>query len=513
MKFWPFSRKPEPAPAPRKQPVLSRSGYSAAGSKLTFADFRGSKGSADYELLNDLSRVREKARALARNSGTMKRYLRLLKVNVVGSTGFRYRCRVKRTDGKLDITMNKAVELAYWNWAKKPTTCGKMNMRAVENLVVESWARDGEAFVEIVVNSRFRDGIALNPLESDMIDETLNGINQSTGNEIRMGVEIDEYAAPVAYHILMQHPGDPGWYHQKKMTGRRHRRVEASRIIHLYEKLRAGQTRGEPPASAAILGVKMLDGYREAEVTNRRVRSSAMGFFQRALPGAGQIDAIADRRMTETDEENAFEMDLQPGAFRSLPDGYEFKAFEPGGATTDYKDFEGQVKRDLSMGLGISAMSLGMETDGVSYSTGRSVLQEDREFYKCIQEFVIDDFSTVVIQNWIRMHSIQDASTIPPSKITKVIESSSLVPRGWDWVDPKSDVQANSEALKTRQTSLSRILGQRGIDVVDMIEEISDDEAMLDAAGLTVTFGNDKPVDNNANSDGGQGDGKAVQGQ
>lgn len=488
MKFWPFSRKASTAVA-RVSPPISRRSYSAAGSKLTFNDFVGSRGSADYELIGGIAKVREKSRALARNSGTMKRYVRLLQTNVVGPGGFRYRCRVRKADGKIDLTLNKNVEMAYWRWAKKPTVDGKMTMRQLQNLIAATWARDGEILIEMVYGQKYRDGFALNPLEADMLDETLNTVYRETGNQIRMGVEVDNYGRAVAYHMFTQHPGDPGWYYENNKQ--RYRRVLADRIIHVYEQLRPGQTRGEPPSSAAILGVKMLDGYREAEVTARRIQASVMGFFKRALAGASQIDAMATRQV-EGEEGPEFEVDLSPGTFKTMPDGYEFEKFESQGATTDYQQFEGQVKKDVAMGLNISDMSLGMETAGVSYSTGRSVLQEDREYYRMLQEFFIETFADVIIERWVMQHSVQNDSTIPATKVRAVIEYSSFAGRGWDWIDPAKDVKANAEALRTRQTSLSRIAAQRGIDFLDLVEEIANDEAILKDAGLTVTFDDGK---------------------
>lgn len=504
MKLWPFSRASKVAP--QKAPTSPRRGYEAAGSKLTFADFRGSKGSADYELIGGIAAVREKTRALARNSGTMRRFIRLLQTNVVGPNGFQYRCRVRRpSNDELDRVLNKSVEVAFWKWSKRPTVDGQMTLRQVNNLLMASWARDGEAFVEIVSNPMYLDGFALNVLEADMIDETLNTVYSPTGNQIRMGVEIDRYNRPVAYHVFTQHPGDPGWYFTKGSVREKYRRVPAEKIIHIYEVLRAGQTRGEPPASATVRGVKMLDGYREAEVTGRRIASSVMGWFKRALPQASQIDAMADR-VSDTDE-SAFEVDLQPGTFKTLPDGYEFDKFEASGSTVDYSQFESQVKKDIAMGLNVSNMSLGMETQAVSYSTGRSVLQEDRDYYRFLQSFLIERFLDVIIERWVLSHSLSENSVIPPSKVALVLTYSSFAGRGWDWVDPSKDVAANAEALRTRQTTLSRIAAQRGVDFLDMVEEMANDEKILKEAGLTVTFGDATASNVDTPSEDAEGDG------
>lgn len=480
--MWPFTRKAKAAPAVKRS-------YAAAGNEARYSDFRRSKGSADYELLNGLSAIREKARALARNSATMGRYIQLMQDNVVGSAGFAFRCRVKKQDRTLDKTLNMRVENAWWEWCKAPTVDGHMTMQDFCLQMVATWCRDGEYFIELVGGSAWRDQIALNPFEADLCDETLNTVHPTTGNQIRMGVEVDTYGRPVAYHLLTQHPGDPGWYFAK--SNKRYRRVEADRIIHIFERLRPGQTRGEPPTARIVNSIKMLDGYREAEVTGRRIASAVMGFFKRDLPTASDIDALASEQDDATSD---FMMDLEPGTMKSLPPGMSFDKFEASGSQTDYKQFEAQIKRDISMGANISAFSLGMETDGVSYSTARSVLIEDRDYYRRRQVFFIQAIVRI-FERWLPMHMLSESSLIPPSRRVAILEAYSFTGRGWDWVDPAKDVKANAEALRTRQTSLSRIAAQRGLDLPDLLQEIADDEAMLKELGLTVTFdkGNNGP--------------------
>ncbi len=493
MKFWPFSKAPvavveRASPVPR---VRSQRSYNAAGMSARYGDFKRSNASADGELLNSLGVMRDRTRSLARNSPTMVRYIQLMQDNVVGDAGFQFRCRVKKNDGKLDKTLNERVEMAWWRWLKTPTVDGQMTGVDVMEQMVETWARDGEYFIEMVRGPFNADMFALNPLEADMCDETLNGVHSPTGNQIRMGVEINEYGKPVAYHMFEQHPGDPGWYNSATKVYRRHRRVEASRILHIYMRKRPGQTRGEPPAASVINSIKMLDGYREAEVTGRRVQSAVMGFFKRDLPGPGGIDALATH-VSDEDEAPKLEMELEPGVFKELPAGMSFEKFEAKGATTDYKQFEGQLKRDQSMGLNISAFSLGMETDGVSYSTGRSVLIEDRDHYRRSQRFFINPWLKI-FEKWLDYHTLSASTEIPPSRVKAIKDNYSITGRGWGWLDPAKDIKANAEALRTRQTSLSRLAAERGLDFPDLIQEIADDEAMMKDLGLTLTIVEELP--------------------
>jgi lambda family phage portal protein len=481
--FFKRSAAPKPAPAPTSR----RRNYMAAQNVARYGDITASRGSADYELANSLSEVRAKARFLARNSGSMRRYIQLMKVNIAGADGFRLQSRVKMRDGKLDISLNQRVEDAWFNWCKAPTVDGTMTMNDLLKQAISTWCRDGEVIWEVVYSSEYRDGVAINPIEADQLDETLNRVNPVTNNHIRMGVEIDRYGRPVAYHLLTSHPGDLVWYASE--SDRRYRRVPANQIIHIFEKERPGQTRGEPPAAAAIQPVKMLDGYREAETMGRRLRAALMGFFTRELPKIEGLSELADREDTADD---VFEMDMEPGRLKQLPDGMTFKEFSPSGATTDYAQFEGQVKKDLAMTFGISAFSHGMETQGVSYSTGRSVLIEDRDYYKVMQRFFIDHGVAKLFELWLPRHALQDNSGIPPTRVDIVAASYVFRPRGWDWVDPSKDVKANTEALRTKQTSLSRIAAARGMDRDELLDEIYEDQQAAELRGLTLDYSDGK---------------------
>lgn len=470
-----FRNKPSNVPH-----VPRRRSYSAASSVARYGDIRDSRGSADYELREALSVVRAKVRFLARNSGTMRRYLQLLDVNVVGEHGFRLQCRVKQADGSPKVDLNRRLEDAWDAWCESPTVCGQMSMVDLLRQAVRTWGRDGEVIWEIVSGSAYPDGIAINPIESDILDETLNQIYPPTGNEIRMGVEISGSGRPVAYHFLTSHPGDVSMWND--MTRSRHRRVPADRVIHIYFKDRPGQTRGEPPASATILGVKMLDGYREAETVGRRLRSALMGFFTKVLPTAPSIEGLADR---EDEDDNVFEMDMEPGRLKQLPPGVEFSEFSPGGSQTDYADFETQVKKDLSMGLGISNMSLGMETEGISYSTGRTIAIEDRDYYRTLQGFFVRRGMRPLFIKWLGAHVLMDDAAVLPSQVGRVRSSCKFRGRGWDWVDPSKDVKANAQALETYQTSLVQIAASRGMSRDDLLDEIADDLQALRDRRLT----------------------------
>lgn len=460
-------------------------GYMGASMAERFSDFSAARStSADTELRANLAVLRNRSRYQSRNSGMVRRYVHLMRTNVVGRDGFRLQLMVRQGNGKFNVNLNRRVQQAWNKWTRRCTVDRKLSLTQLAHMMVGCWCRDGEGIIEIVRGRKFPTGFALKPIEADLLDETLNRAAEKGLNEIRMGVELDEDEVPVAYHFLTAHPGDSTW--TNIMSRRRYRRVPADRIIHIYERLRPGQTRGEPHTAAMLGMVQMLDGYREAEIMHRRIAASTMGFFTRDHQESGTVTEMADPDEEQNDDDDIASITLNPGTFRELPRGVSFDKFDPGGVQGDYKQFESQVKKDGSMGVNLSNFSLGQETEGVSYSTGRSVLVEDRDHYKCSQQFMIETMLWPLFERWVVMESLAEKSVIPPLYIGVIADSYRFRGRGWDWVDPAKDVKANAEALATRQTSLTQIAASRGQDIRDLAEEIYMDEALFAEYGLTM---------------------------
>ena len=80
--------------------------YAGANQGRLFADFVGSSFSADSELRNSLPVLRNRSRDLARNNEYAKRFLNLIKTNVVGEKGFTVQVRARNDDRSLDAAGN-----------------------------------------------------------------------------------------------------------------------------------------------------------------------------------------------------------------------------------------------------------------------------------------------------------------------------------------------------------------------------------------------------------------------
>ena len=479
----------------KKQPKpkgVQRRNYAAAGKGRLFADFTGSNRSADSEIRWALNELRNRSRDLERNNEYFRRYLHLLRTNVVGSSGFRLQVKAVNPDRTLDVSGSQIIEDAWAEFSRKggPTVDGRMSMTDLTMHVIAGMARDGEVFMRIVKNRSLRHGVALQIIEPDRVDEEMNE-RYRNGNDVRMGVELDEYKRPVAYHVLLNHPGDYDYTTLAKGTKRA--RIPASEIMHIYKPERAAQTRGVPWSAAAISALKMLHGYREAELVAARTGAAKMGFF---TSPAGD-DFMADGYEGEGGT-GAPIYDAEAGTFHQLPAGVDFKAFDPTHPTSAYADFEKAILRGIASGLGVSYTALANDLEGTSYSSIRQGALEERDFYRTLQSFMVEHFLDPLYRVWLD-HVTQFAviSINGPGKYEKFSRNFTFRPRGFQWVDPLKEINAAVVGLQNGILSHSDIAANYGRDAEETFAQIQRDKQSAEMFGLTMAyepFGDKLPV-------------------
>jgi lambda family phage portal protein len=373
-----------------------------------------------------------------------------------------------------------------------------MSLIDLEAHVIRAVKRDGEVFLRIVKNRTFRHGIALQIIEPERVDEEMNE-RYRNGNDVRMGVELDEFRRPVAYHVLLNHPGDYDYTTLAKGTKRA--RIPASEIMHIFVQERAGQTRGVPAASAAIVSLKMLHGYREAELVAARTAAAKMGFF---ISPAGD-DFMADGYEGEGGT-GAPIYDAEAGTFHQLPAGVDFKPFDPSHPTSAYADFEKAVLRGISGGLGVSYSSLANDLEGTSYSSIRQGALEERDFYRTLQTFMMEHFLDPLYRVWLD-HVIDQGLTpiTGMGKYEKFSLNFAFRPRGFQWVDPLKEINAAVVGLQNGILSHTDIAANYGRDAEETFAQIMRDKEMAGRYGLNMAyepFGDKLPVP--AEVDGGE---------
>lgn len=455
-----------------------RSTFEGAAMHRLLMDWIAQARAADEEIRGDMRRLRARARELARNNGYLRRYFKLVQNNVVGPGGIRLEGKVVGPKGELDETTNTGIEAAWKDWSEGPVTLdGLLTLRRLESLLVKTLACDGEAFVRIwkgVDSNPY--GIALEPIDADLVDETFNRKRQENAlqpqNEVRMGVEIDEFGRRVGYWILKASP-----YLSSVPTDRYF--VPASEIIHIYEPDRVNQTRGVSWLHAAMSPAHMLGGYEESEAVGARIGASQMGFFER------QPESIAGELGDEDDLSTPGVMEANPGTFETVPDGYVLKAWEPKHPTTQFPSFVKTMLRKIASGLSIFYNELANDAEQVTYSTMRAFTLIERDDWKTFQQNFIDMWRRPLYGNWLGMALLTGRlklATRDPNRYMAVVHG----PRGWPWLDPQKEADGAATAIENGLGTRTGFLREKGQNIEDVFRELKREQELAKKYGIDI---------------------------
>lgn len=479
--------------------------FMAASNDRLVADMGGymADSSGNAEVRSSLKAMRRRSRQLANDNEWVKRFLQLLRDNVVGPRGFAfqskvYKARKKAGAQELDTDANGAIETFYAAQSKLGnfSACGGLNRATFERALITGLARDGEVIVEKLLGAQFGPyAIAWRMLDPDLLDETLNvatnGVVQghgrlADGHEVRMGVERNAYSRPVAFWFLTVHPGD-----DLAKSYIRHRRVTADRILHLFvrDESRPDTARGVPWMFAAIRRMAMLGGYEEAALVSARQGASKMGFYKRPATEQSPIGtpnadgtAVADGE----DVEGNLITEAEPGTFGMLPAGWDFTTYDPAYPNDAMAGFIKGMLRAFSSGVGLTYNTIGNDLEGVSLSSLRHGATQDRDTYEAIQQWFVDHVCVPMYEPALQMAlTFGRVGSLPPDAFER-LNKPRFIPRPFRSPDPQKDVAAGAQQVALGTNSRTRLCAENGLDYEEVLQELADEEAMARSLGVTL---------------------------
>lgn len=473
-----FSQVARTAEAPRRSYDIART------DRLT-SSFLAPITTGDAELRYSLVTARARSRELERNNDYAKKFLNMCEVNVVGRGGITLKNLAKDPNGKLDKRANDAIEWEWWHWGRKGncTVDGKLSFLGVQKLFIRTVARDGEFLARKIRGFKNPWRFALQILEADVLDEGYNVEAGNGRNKIRMGIEYDEWDRPIAYHLRKKHPGDH-YLAIGSGTAKEYVRVPAADVIHCYVPERSTQGRGVPWMHTAARRLNQVGEYEYAEVIAARLGASKMGFYEKKDPtGMGQLAP------DETDSAGNPISHAEAGVFEKLPSGWEFKEFSPEHPTAQYGAFIKSSLRGVAAGLNVSYNSLANDLEGVNFSSMRVGVIDERDNWKALQGWMIEDFLDQLFADWLGMTLLTDRLNLPYSKYEK-FNAPDWRGRTFDWVDPEADIDAELACVKAKwKTERQVVLERFNMDLEELYEQIAEDEKLKEKYNIKSDYG------------------------
>jgi lambda family phage portal protein len=468
--------------------------YAAARSSRLNGDWQVANTSADSELSASLTQLRARSRALCRDVSYAKRAKQLVVNNVIG-TGIGMQGQVYTTRNELNDRVNAEIEEVFdaWGCGEYCHTGGRLAFSMLERSLMAQVFEAGEVLVRKHYR-RFADSpipFALEVIEAERIADDLFKPSYDRGrNEVRMGVEVDNFGRPVAYYIRKRHPGELRF--AMNMTPDEIERVPADQIIHLAFGDRWPQTRGEPWMSAVIRTAKDMAGYIEAEITRARAQAS--------IPWTIETSE-STTSLGSPQSDGSVEMTVEAGIAKRLNPGEKMNVPALGSPNPQVEAFMRYLLRDFASGLGVSYASLSADYSQGNYSSSRLALLDDRDVWRAFQAWFLLSFRLPVHKEWLRQGVLAEVFetftmtqyALDPQKY----EAVRFRPRGWGWVDPTKEVEAFKEAVRCGFMTQQDVLAQSGADVEEVIEQRAKEVALAKHAQLVLDIdpANDKAME------------------
>jgi len=437
--------------------------------------------SMDAETRYTLRVMRARSRDLYQNNDYFKKFIKIVVKNIIGPKGITLQIKAKNSDGTLDSQANKIIKDGFLAWGKRGIcdVTGKMSWKDCQRLFIQTVATDGEVLVRKIrgFNNKFR--FAIQFIEADHLDENYNSVLEN-GHEIRMGVEFDVWDRPVAYHILVKHPGD----YTYQRAGNRYEVVPASEMIHAFMAERPRQSRGVPWGHTAMTRLNNLGGYEEAAIISKRTSASKMGFL------SPPVDAEGNYEGDDTTESGDLISEVDPGAIELLPPGYTFSKFDPSEPGGDYDPFMKRTLKGIASGLDVSYHKIGSDLEGVNYASARAGELDDRDTWRTIQDWTVETLNDDIFACWLDVQLMvgktlltANGASLPYAKYDQ-FNAADHRPRGWDWPDPLKDQLANEKGLANRINTRTRMAAEMGEDLEEIFSELAQEKVLAQKYGI-----------------------------
>lgn len=467
---------------------LKQRGYNMAKVDRLKSDWSAFAKAFNYDIRVGGSAMLARGRELYQNDPYAKKIVKNFKKGILGENGFTLRNKAgewKQLGNEwkfvLDTLANSKINEAWYRWGveKYCSIEGDETFRAYCSTILQSCFVDGEIFIKKLAGKKFNPyGFTTQVITSEQVDWNLNK-NLPNGNFIVMGVEVTPYWQKVGYWIRKHNPKSEIDYNYNWTAN--YDRVDADKIIHLYNKEAAHQLRGITQFAPVGIRLKMLYGIEEAALTRVRSVASVPWMLEDnpnilsggTLAGVGQSKDANGNQIVE----------LEPGQIFQAPKGYQVKSMEADFPGSTYGPFVEKNLHSIAAGVNQAHASVSGDWLGYNYSVSRAAQQDERDEHKDNQSWFAEQFVNVVFAAWLEMALFSTALTLPVEKYDK-FNHPYWFGRRWPYANPTDEKQSNILGLQSFQDTFESILADKGLDLEEQLDQIVAERNLFKNKGL-----------------------------
>lgn len=451
----------------------------------------------DSDTIQDLPDLRSRSRDLIRNAPIAVGAIGTSVANVVG-TGLKLQARIDAE--YLGLSDNQADEWEdhterEWRLFSESQECDisrTLNFFGLQALAFRQTLENGDVFS--LLPRLKRAGSPYN-LKIQLVeaDRVCNSNHKPDVDGLIAGVEKDKNTgAPILYHIMNQHPDCPyvakGSYTWEKVpafgqkTGLRN-------VLHLYEMLRPGQTRGVPYLAPVIETLKQLDRYTESELM-AAVVSGLFTVFLTSDSGALDFENITGMGAEVDASTSDDDLKLGNGAIVGLKKGEKIETANPGRPNTAFDPFVKAILEQIGAALGIPFEIL-IRHFSSSYSASRAALLEAWRFFRTRRTWLVSSFCQPIYEIFlyeaVATGRISAPGFFSDDLIRKAYCGATWVGDSPLYIDPQKDVASAKERidslLSTYDQETTLLTGE---DFEKNIRQRGKEHRMIKGAGIEI---------------------------
>ncbi|HEY4359411.1 MAG TPA: phage portal protein [Bryobacteraceae bacterium] len=379
-----------------------------------------------------------------------------------------------------DPDTRKTIQDAWDKWSKAADYDGIDSFYGLQTLAAMELFAAGEVFVRF--HTRNDGSFTVQLIESEQLSEFRNIAMTAEGNNVKMGIVFDNEDKRIGYDLWKVNPWDT--IVVSEGVGQ-YVFIPADEMLHVMKRTRAGQLRptGGHMTSALIL-LQQIEKYSEAERL-RKEMAACFAVFITKLTLDDQVlppSTIPDATFSQGKDESR----IEPGTAQYLLPGEDVKFSEPPDSG-DFASFMNQQLHLFAAGVGVTFEQLTNDFSKVNFSSIRAGVLEFRRAVEQYQaNIVIHQMLEPVMKRWMKEAVLNGSLTLPDDYFDtpEVYEAAKWVAPGWNWVNPKDEVDAYQTAVRSGFISRTQVVREQGFDPEIIDAQQAEERQRAEGLGL-----------------------------
>jgi lambda family phage portal protein len=367
------------------------------------------------------------------------------------------------------------IDTLWTAWCERAGAEDGTDFGDLQGQVIGELVEAGECLIRRV-DRRLADGLPVplqvQVLEPDYLDDTRDR-PLDDGGVILGGIE---FGPPLggppqrrAYWLWREHPGAVRVF--TRLQGESVR-VPADEIAHVYEQTRAGQVRGASWFAPALLKFRDLADYELFELARKKAEA-CLSVWVSDTGDAGTMGAPRYDPAVRNVE------DLQPAMVRYLPPGKQ-PHFQAPAPNSDYVQYMRHQAHDCAAALGLTYELMTGDMSQVNFSSARMGWLAFQRRVSFVQNTVLVPRGLRPVREWF-LAAGRAAGTVPDVPV-----ETRWTPPRWPSVQPVEDATAALIEARSGQTTLPEQIARRGLDPLDVLDELQKWNAEVDERGIVL---------------------------